>query len=190
MMESFDALKVISKYRGDALVVATMCTHQEWPVVSTRRELDLPFSVMGKASSLALGLALARPERKVIVFDGDGSLLMNLGTLVTITSVAPRNLIYFLICNGVYRSCSPGYDCPGVGKVSFTGFAKSAGFPNVYEFGDTDSLDKGMGAIMKQDGSTFVNLICAPNREYPSYPYVEPREYVDDFVKTVQSLPS
>ena len=57
---------------------------------------------MGLASSHALGLALARPDKRVIVLDGDGSLLMNLGTLVTIGAVAPKNFVHFVGHNGSY----------------------------------------------------------------------------------------
>ena len=54
---------------------------------------------MGLASSHALGLALGHPDKRVIVLDGDGSLLMNLGSLVTIAAVAPKNLVHFVCEN-------------------------------------------------------------------------------------------
>jgi len=60
--------------------------------------------IHGKASSVGLGLALARPETKVLIFDGDGSLVMNLGTMLTICNMAPPNLIHFLFENRIYRT--------------------------------------------------------------------------------------
>ena len=112
MMETFAALQVISQHRGNAIVVATMTANFEWPQVSTNPGLDLMFSgAMGKASSMGLGLALARPDKKVIVLDGDGSILMNLGSLVTIANMAPPNLIHFVFENTVY--CTTGVQsCP------------------------------------------------------------------------------
>ena len=59
---------------------------------------------MGGASSLGLGMALARPDRRVLVLDGDGSLLMQLGSLATVAGAAPRNLVHFLFKNGVYHT--------------------------------------------------------------------------------------
>ena len=53
---------------------------------------------------MALGIALAKPDTKVILFDGDGSLLMNLGSLVTIGNKAPKNLVHFVMDNGVYAT--------------------------------------------------------------------------------------
>ena len=79
MIKNLDACRVIEENRGDAIVVTTMGAGNPrfgWPVVSHNEELDIPVGgAMGKASSFALGLALAKPERKVIILDGDGSLV-------------------------------------------------------------------------------------------------------------------
>ena len=94
MILSSQAVEAIGRLRGDAVVVATMTALREWGAVSRRPELDLDLvGAMGKASSMALGVALARPKRKVLVLDCDGSLLMNLGSLVTIGNLAPANLV-------------------------------------------------------------------------------------------------
>jgi thiamine pyrophosphate-dependent acetolactate synthase large subunit-like protein len=188
MMDTLDAQRVISKYRGDAVVVPTMSAHYEWPQVSTKAELDFGFSVMGKASSIALGLALGRPDKKVFLFDGDGSLLMNMGNLVTIANMAPVNLIYFLIDNGCYRCCEPGDDVPGSGKTDFARIVQGAGFIQVHAFEDLESLDKAMSGIMAKPGPAFVWLKCEKNRGIPKFPYVEPREYVDQFIEALKNV--
>ena len=83
-----------------------------WAEVSNNPKRDIGVSgAMGKTSSFALGLSLAQPNTKIIVYDGDGSLLMNLGTLVTIGNKAPKNLYHFLIDNGVYATTG-GQDVP------------------------------------------------------------------------------
>ena len=98
-----DAVASISNTRGSAIVVSTMTANRYWDQVSVLRELDLPvFGGMGKASSIGLGLALALSDRKVFVLDGDGSLLMNLGSLVTISDAKPENLIHFVFEDEVY----------------------------------------------------------------------------------------
>jgi thiamine pyrophosphate-dependent acetolactate synthase large subunit-like protein len=72
------ALEALGERRREELVVTTMTSSRVWANVSRRPELDLSFGgCMGKASSLALGLAMGRPERQVWVLDGDGSLVMN-----------------------------------------------------------------------------------------------------------------
>ena len=126
MMQNIDALRVISKYRGNGVIVATMTANYEWGQVTDNPGLDLMFSgAMGKASSVGLGLALAMPQRKVIVLDGDGSLLMNLGSLVTIANIAPANLIHFVFENTIYRTTG-GQPVPMAGKISLTKMAEGA----------------------------------------------------------------
>ncbi|MBI2859465.1 MAG: thiamine pyrophosphate-binding protein [Chloroflexi bacterium] len=153
-----DAQKVISEHRKQAVVVATFTAACEWPQVSTRPDLDLAVNMpMGKASSLGLGLALAQPGRKVLVLDGDGSLLMNLGTLVTIANMAPPNLVHFVFQNGVYRTTG-GQPIPNVSRVSFVELAKAAGYANTYEFAELAPFKNKIEAILAQAGPTLVCL--------------------------------
>jgi phosphonopyruvate decarboxylase len=116
---------------------------------------------MGLASSHALGLALGRPDRRVIVLDGDGSLLMNLGSLVTIAAVAPPNLYHFLCQNGTYEA-NGGHPIPGRGQVDFGGFARSAGYRTVGEFSDVKIFEQQIGALLSEPGPVFVDLKIAP----------------------------
>ena len=79
MIDQLDMMRVIEKMRGDALVIPTMRGNVGWAQVSNNVPRDVPLGgVMGKATSFALGLCLAQPDTKVIVYDGDGSLVMNL----------------------------------------------------------------------------------------------------------------
>ena len=90
MIRQSDMMKVIQEHRGDAVVVPVFRASPRWKEVSDHPELDLPVGgAMGKASSFAMGVALARPDKNVILLDGDGSLEMNLGALVTIGEQAP-----------------------------------------------------------------------------------------------------
>jgi phosphonopyruvate decarboxylase len=187
MMDSLEALKVISRHRGNAIVVATMTANCEWSQVSTNPDLDLMFSgAMGKASSVGLGLALAQPDKKIIVLDGDGSLLMNLGSLVTIASMALPNLIHFVLANDIYR-VTGGQPIPGAGKVSFAGLARSAGYVNVYEFGDLKGLEDNLGTFMHQAGPTFVCLKVLPVTERSSFPIVYTSSIISRFRAAMQS---
>ncbi len=160
MIDSMEAMKIISESRGEAIVVTTMTAKNEWHQASTRRELDFGISgAMSKASSLGFGLALAQPDRKVIIIDGDGSLLMNLGSLVTIANMAPSNLIHFVIENGVYR-ITGGQPTPNSRKVNFPALARDSGYAHSYGFDDTAAFQSKIQNIMKQSGPTFVCLKC------------------------------
>src|SRR6516162_3451035 len=97
-----DALEVLALHRGQRLVVTTMAAIGVWKQLSDT-PLDFFYipSAMGQAPDLGLGLALAQPQRGVIVVNGDGSILMNLGCLVTLAA-QPANLWLLILDNGLY----------------------------------------------------------------------------------------
>ncbi len=187
MIDDFEALKVISEHRDGAVVVATMTANFIWPQVSTNPGLDLLFSgAMGKASSIGLGLALARPDKKIIVLDGEGSLPMNLGTLATITEISPPNLVHIVLNNNVYRT-SGGQPVPNVGKNSYTGFAEAAGYAGVYSFDHLDSFKSAIKGILKQKGPTFIALQTVPAKKRPPYPITFTAGIIERFKTALQN---
>ena len=101
-----DAVALVhSLRRDDDVVVSSMGNAREWMALGPLHDRDLVLvpSAMGHATSIGLGLALAQPSRRIVVLSGDGSLLMNLGTLVTISAESPANLIVVVYDNGVYE---------------------------------------------------------------------------------------
>jgi sulfopyruvate decarboxylase subunit beta len=84
---------------------------------------------MGLAPSIGLGIALTQPERQVVVLDGDGSLLMNLGGLTTLAGKAPPNLTHIVFDNASFVSIG-GYPTPTAGGVDLAAVAQAAGIPN------------------------------------------------------------
>jgi sulfopyruvate decarboxylase subunit beta len=129
MIDQVEMMKTIDKLRGDAVVVPVFRANIAWSRVTSNVRRDIPVGgAMGKASSVALGLALAQPNTKVILFDGDGSLLMNLGSLVTIANQSPKNLYHFVMDNGVYATTG-GQDVPGAGLASYGEMARALATP-------------------------------------------------------------
>lgn len=102
-MTRLEATRVVARAAGDAAVVASL-GHPAYDLFAAgdRDTFFYTWGSMGVASSIGLGLAMAQPARPVIVLDGDGSLLMNLGSLATIATVAPANLIVVVWDNGEY----------------------------------------------------------------------------------------
>lgn len=184
MIDSLEAVKIIEKYRDDAIVVATMLANIQWAKVSDN-PLDMMFTgAMGKASSLGLGLALARPDKKVIVLDGDGSLLMNLGSLVTIANLAPPNFIHFVFENNIYY-ISGGQPIPNAGKISFAGLGKSAGYTNAYQFSSLKRFSDKLGTIMNQAGPTLISLKLSPTPQL-SGPLIFTKSIIPRFSTALQ----
>lgn len=158
MISSTDAVKAISDVRGDAIVVSTMTPNRLWESVTGNPELDLPvFGAMGKASSVALGLALAQPDKKVLALDGDGGLLMNLGSLVTIAGMGPENLVHFAFEDGMYFTTG-GQPVPGAGKFNLSGMAREAGYKETFEFDNFEDFVSELPGILEKTGPVFVCL--------------------------------
>lgn len=165
MMKMSDALSLIEQRRDDAVVLPTMTGGSTWSKVSHNEPLDLPVSgAMGKASSIALGLSLARPDKKFIVIDGDGSLLMNLGSFVTIAGKAPENLYHFVLDNGVY-AVTGGQPVPNAGNHSFAGMAREAGYTAAYEFDNLEDFATSVDEIFGAKGPVLVSLKTEPEIE-------------------------
>jgi hypothetical protein len=103
-MKRYDCLRAIAPRFGDALVVTNIgAVRHEWQALRPHHG-NFHLQNLGLTSSMALGLALALPHRKVVAFDGDGSLLLNLGSLATIANQHPKNLIHIVFDNECYES--------------------------------------------------------------------------------------
>ena len=158
MIEGMRAIELIGRHRTDEVVITTMSSARAWPLVSRRPELDLPLmNCMGKASSLGLGIALARPDRRVIILDGDGSLLMNLGALVTIAGMAPRNLVHVVLEGRTYDT-SGGQPTPGEGRADLAGLAHAAGYRTAVTIDDEAALAASLPDLLHGEGPTFICL--------------------------------
>lgn len=168
MIRAAEAIEAINRVRGESVVFGIMTPSRYWDDVSDRPELDVPvYGGMGKASSLALGLALARPDKKVLLLDGDGSLLMNLGSLVTVAGQKPANLVHFVFDDGVYMTTG-GQPLPSVGIYDMAGLARSAGYQDSREFDNLEDFVSELPGILEAEGPVFVDLKVEHSGEAPA----------------------
>ncbi len=168
MMTKDQALAPLAASRTDeTVVVTTMGMVRPWAAHSTHR-LDFASadSAMGHAADLAVGIALGQPDRRVVCLNGDGSMLMTLGTLVTAVENDARNLILFVIQNDTYE-ITGNQPIPGARRVDFAGMARAAGFPRVYSFDDAARYAAELPAILTVPGPIFVCLQVEPGQETP-----------------------
>ena len=166
MIDQLDLMAVVEKYRGDAVVIPIFRAERGWEEVSQTPERDTVTNPMGKGSSFALGLALSQPDVKVILFDGDGSLKMNLGSLVTIANQQPRNLYHFVMDNGLYATTG-GQPVPGNDRASFSEMARAAGYAASYDFDDLEEFATQAEAVLNQTGPVLVCVKTVPNIRQP-----------------------
>jgi phosphonopyruvate decarboxylase len=156
-MKPEEVLKIIAAGRGDAICVPTMTTSPAWRTLAPGDLSVGCTGFMGGASSMGLGLALARPERRVIVFDGDGSLLMQLGSLATVAGARPRNLVHLVFKNGVYHT-SGAQDIPGGLTVDFVAMARGAGYRSALAIHDIEEFRRRFPELLKAEGPILVEL--------------------------------
>ena len=157
MMQRTACFRKIAALRDDAVVVATYTSAFEWHRIDPNPLNFVGIGAMGQASSHGLGLALGMPNHRVIVLDGDGSLLMNLSSLVTIAEAAPRNLVHFVVENGTYEA-NGGHPIPGRGKVEFAGMARAAGYPVARTYEGINRFAADLPGLLSEPGPVFATL--------------------------------
>jgi phosphonopyruvate decarboxylase len=156
-MKPEDVLRAIAAARGEAICLPTMTTAPAWRELAPDDVSVTCVGFMGGASAMGLGLALARPDRRVVVFDGDGSLLMQLGSLATIAGAQPRNLTHLVFKNGVYHT-SGSQEIPGGLQVDFVAMAKGAGYRQAYAVRELDDFRKRLSGMLTDPGPLLVEL--------------------------------
>jgi phosphonopyruvate decarboxylase len=161
-----EAIAVLRDARGpNDIVIPSMGSAREWMALGPVHDLDFVLvpSAMGHATSVGLGLALAQPDRRVIVFSGDGSLLMNLGSLVTISAEAPANLVIVVFVNGVYEVTGAQVTPrPERVPVDYAAFARASGITSVFRWSSLDEWRTGIGSALGAIGPVVVVLDVAP----------------------------
>lgn len=159
-MPVVDALQVLVELREDnQIVITNQGSARVWPKLA-QHPLDFHYnpSTMGGAIPLALGLALAQPRREVLVVSGDGSLLMSLGTLVTVAGSGAANLTIVVLDNGMYE-VTGGQKTAATGTpVDLAGLARAAGFPSAVSFGVLSDWQVRARGTLAATGPRFVAL--------------------------------
>ena len=167
-----EAIDILARHRGNAISVVTMQAAAPWHLAGQGKSFNVDASAcMGSASSLGLGLALGCPGRPVMVLDGDGSLLMQLGSLVTISAEAPVNLFHFIFSNGLYES-SGNQPIPAMGKFSFTAMARASGYPHALQFSEAAQFDAALPGLLRLKGPVLIDLAIERDDAPPRWPGV------------------
>ena len=157
-MKRFECLQAIAPLVRDELFVTTAGgATAEWNAVRPG-DGNIQVKTLGLCSSIGLGLAIALPKRKVFVFDGDGALWMNLGSLATIGLHQPKNLIHICWDNKQYESSGGEPTVSTAGNIDFAGIARSAGIQSARSVSTVDELKQAVSHALGQQGPHF---ICA-----------------------------
>jgi len=173
-----DALRTIYPELEQSIVVTIMgAVAVELYTLGHRHNFFYLEHAMGLASSMGLGIALCMPEHKVIVIDGDGSLLMNLGTLSTMARYKPGNLLHIVFDNESLLSVGGFPTATGTG-TDLAGIARASGVPSVVEANTPESLKAAVTeALVSNTLTTIVSKVEAvgPKTFHMDLPLLENR---------------
>jgi len=157
-MEKLNRRKVVQELlreRGDLIVIAGLGA-SAWDLAACGNEpLDFPlWGAMGSAAMIGLGVAIAQPERKILVITGDGEMLMGMGSLATIGAQRPENLSIVVLDNECFGETGRQATHSGMG-VDLAAVAEACGFPDVRTIMQTDGLPSLRGGIQIARGPLF-----------------------------------
>ncbi|MFH1604509.1 MAG: thiamine pyrophosphate-dependent enzyme [Pseudomonadota bacterium] len=159
MIDRAEASKYLVGTLKDELVVTSLGNEKhDLRSAGDRARNFYNWNAMGMASSMGLGLAMARPELKVIVYDGDGSLLMNLGSLATIAAREPKNLIHIVWDNRSY-AMTGGQPSATAFHTDLTVVAKGAGYPKVERVETLAAFRKAVDRALNEPGPWFIHCL-------------------------------
>ena len=162
MMKTAEMLEAFNKHRGNAVVIPGR-GGRFWVSISEQPDRDLPLGdpAMGGHASFALGLALALPEERVVLFDSEGDVLMGMGALPTIADKAPGNLYHFMLDNGVYATTG-GQPVPNADMMAYDVVAQGCGYPTTYAIDNLEDFTNQIEEILSKPGPVFVALKIDP----------------------------
>jgi len=165
MIKALDVFRAFQPHRDKAIVAATGTSGGRWREVSEDPMRDVTLGgAMGQTTSAAFGLALGLPEEKVVLFDAEGALLMNLGVLASVAGKQPKNFVHFLLDNGCYATTG-GQPVPNAENIDYAGLAHSAGYANTHSFSDLEDFVTEVESIMQEEGPVFVAIKVVPEIE-------------------------
>ena len=165
MMDTAEMLKAFSRHRGNAIVVPGR-GGRHWVEISDQPNRDLPLGdpAMGGHASFAMGLALAQPGEKIVLFDADGDIQMAMGILVTIGEQQPQNFYHFMLDNECYATTG-GQPVPNAQKLAYHDLARVCGYPRAYAYDDLENFSINVERILNEPGPVFVWLKVRPEIE-------------------------
>lgn len=188
-----EVIRHIVKASGEDLVVSTTgkASRELYEIRAANGQSHkydfLTVGSMGHSSSIALGIALNKPDTRVWCIDGDGAILMHMGAMAVLGANSPRNLIHVVINNGAHETVG---GMPTVaGKIDLAAVAKACGYPNAICIDNLGDLDRELEAAKCRDELSLIEVKCSIGaREGLGRPSATPLENKKNFMEYLKTL--
>ena len=185
-MRRFQAIQVIMDQIEDEIAVSNIGDpSKELYQIRDRAKNFYMLGSLGLASSISLGLALSQ-DRKVVCLDGDGSILMNMGSLSTIANTRPENLVLIVLDNGSYGSTG-NQSTYSSGLTDLESVARACGIENCVKVEDEKTLSESIRQCMESNTLAFIHAIIEPDEIKLNKVPLDPIDIKNRFMKSVSS---
>ena len=169
-----EAIEIISTYaKNNTIVSANGFISRDLFEIKDKESNFYMIGSMGLASSIGLGIALKNPKKIVFVFDGDGNILMNLGSLVTIGSLRPKNLIHIIFDNNIHEST--GGQPTNISKINFETIANATNF-KTFRITSKKELILTLKNLRKFSGPILLHILISPSQNTSKRITISPKE--------------
>ena len=179
-----DAVEIVCNYVKDDVIVSAngFISRDVYSILEKNTNFYMIGS-MGLASSIGLGIALKKPKKRIFVFDGDGNILMNLGSLVTIGSLQPKNLIHIVFDNKIHEST--GGQPTQSNKINISKIAKITNY-TIFSVKTKKSLESVLKKIQKSKGPILIHALITKSKERSSRIDITPEKIKIRFMKAIK----
>lgn len=190
LMTREEIIRHIVEHTGNGLIVSTTgkASRELFEIREARgdghKKDFLTVGSMGHASSIALGIAIQKPNQKIWIIDGDGAVLMHMGAMAVIGANVPKNIVHIVINNGAHETVG---GMPTVaGKINLVTIAKGCGYPNAVSVDNFENLDVELEAAKQRSELSLVEVKCSIGaRADLGRPTITARENKNNFMKFV-----
>ncbi len=187
-----EAIRTVTAFLGDSDMIVSTTGKSSRELFEYREEQGhghgndfLTVGSMGHSSSIALGVALGSPDRKIFCFDGDGAMLMHMGALALVGSEGPENFYHVMFNNSAHESVG---GLPTVMRdMHIDGLVKACGYRNTFKASSIDELKEVLPRFVESPGPVFLNIdVDISSRKDLGRPTTTPAENKRDFMKKLQ----
>ena len=179
------AMKIILNFfKNSPVVSANGFISRDLFNVNDKKSNFYMIGSMGLASSIGLGVALKSTKKKIFVFDGDGNILMNLGSLVTVGSLRPKNLIHILLDNSSHEST--GGQPTNSSKINLEKLAKNTGY-KTFKIKSKHNLLSILNTIKKYQGPVFLLVKISESNERSKRVSLKPKAIRDRIMRSCRT---
>ena len=188
-----EIIKHITDISGeDPIISTTGKASRELFEIRTNEDMShkydfLTVGSMGHSSSIALGVAINKPDTKIWCIDGDGAVLMHMGSMAVLGNSKPKNMIHIVINNGAHETVG---GMPTVaGGIDLVAIAKGCGYPYAVSVADPEDLDKELKAAKERDSLSLIEVKCSIGaREDLGRPTTTALENKQNFMEYIKAL--